>query len=107
VSELQFYIPLNTKQVILETLPKPIAWLGMEKLNITQQKHTFTKENKCTTTQNKQKSKARFIRLLRHLAWKRRGPIPISVLHKSVTYLLTQTFIHLLTVLTPTKGAEK
>jgi len=25
----------------------------MEKLNLTQQKHTFTNEKKCTTTQNK------------------------------------------------------
>jgi len=27
----------------------------MEKLNVTQQKHTFTYQNKCTTTQNKHK----------------------------------------------------
>jgi len=27
----------------------------MEKLNLTQQKHTFTNQKKCTTTQNKQK----------------------------------------------------
>jgi len=26
----------------------------MEKLNLTQQKHTFTNQKKCTTTQNKQ-----------------------------------------------------
>jgi len=31
----------------------PIFWLGMEKLNLTQQKHTFTNKNKYTTTQNK------------------------------------------------------
>jgi len=61
----------------------------MEKLNTTQHKHTFTKQKKCTTTQNKQKTKARFSRLLWHLAWKWRGPILVSVLHKSVTYLLT------------------
>jgi len=36
---LQFYVPLDTKQVISETLPKTISWLGMEKLNLTQQKH--------------------------------------------------------------------
>jgi len=29
----------------------------MEKLNLTQQKHTFTNQKKCTTTQNKQKLK--------------------------------------------------
>jgi len=48
--------------------PKPISWLGTEKkLNLTQQKHTFINQKKCTTTQ---KTKARFSRLLRHLAWK-------------------------------------
>jgi len=39
----------------LETFPKPISQLGMEKLNLTQQKHAFTNENECTTTQNKHK----------------------------------------------------
>jgi len=64
----------------------------MEKLNLTQQKHTFTNKKKCTTTQNKhKKTKVRFSRLLWHLAWKRRGPILVSVLHKFVTYLLTYT----------------
>jgi len=37
----------------------------------------------------KTKTKARFSRLLRHLAWKWRWPILISELHKFVTYLLT------------------
>jgi len=33
-----FYAPLDTKQVISETFPKPIYWLDMEKkLNQTQQ----------------------------------------------------------------------
>jgi len=41
---------------------------------------------KCTTTQ---KTKARFSHILRHPAWKQRGPILISALHKFVTYLLT------------------
>ena len=35
--------------------PKPISWLGMEKLNLTQQKHTFANQNKCTAIQNKHK----------------------------------------------------
>jgi len=62
----------------------------MEKLNLTQQKHAFTNQKKCTTTQNKhQKTKARFSRLLRHPAWKQRGPTVILTLHKFVTYLLT------------------
>jgi len=69
LTELLFYIPLDTKYVISETFPKPISWLGMEKLNLTQQKHTFTSQKKCTTTQNKHKNtKARFSRLLRHPA---------------------------------------
>jgi len=59
------YVPLDTKQIISETFPKPISWLGMEKLNLTQQKHTFTNQNKCTTAQNKwKKTKAGFSRLL-------------------------------------------
>jgi len=52
--ELWFYAPLDTEQVILETFPKPISWLGMEKQNLTQQKHAFTNQNKCTTTQTQQ-----------------------------------------------------
>ena len=36
-------------------LTKPVSWLGMEKLNLTQQKHTFTHQQKCTTTQNTHK----------------------------------------------------
>jgi len=51
--DLWFYIPLDTKQVISETLPKPISRLGMEKLNLSQQKHTVTNQKKCITTQNK------------------------------------------------------
>jgi len=35
--------------------PKPISWLGMEKQNLTQQKHAFTNQKECTTAQNKQK----------------------------------------------------
>jgi len=48
----------------------------MEKLNLTQQKHTFTNQKKCTATQNKnKKTKARFSGLLWHPAWIQRGPI--------------------------------
>jgi len=57
LTELRFYVALDTKQVILETFPKPISWLGMEKVNIMQQKHAFTNQNKCTTTQNKHTKK--------------------------------------------------
>jgi len=77
-----------------------LAWYA--KLNLTQLKHTFTNQKKCTSTQNKyKKNKARFSRLLRHPAWKRRGPILVLVLHKSVTYWLTKTLTHLLTALDP------
>jgi len=38
---------------LIETFPEPISWLGTEKLNLTQQKHAFTNQNKRTTTQNK------------------------------------------------------
>jgi len=60
----------------------------MEKQNLTQRKHAFTNQKKCTTTQNKhKKTKARFSRLLQHAVWKWRGPFLISALHKFVTYL--------------------
>ena len=39
----------------METFPKPISWLGMEKPNLTLQNLTFTSQKKCTTTQNKHK----------------------------------------------------
>jgi len=99
--ELWFYVPLNTKQVISETFPKPISLLGMEKLNLTEQKHAFINQKKCTKTQ---KTKARFSRLLQHPAWKRKGPILVSALHKFVTHLHTYTHTHLLTALEPTRG---
>jgi len=84
--------------------PKPISWLGMEKLNLTQQKHTFTKQKKCTTTQNKhKKTKAKFSCLLWHPAWKQRGPILVSALQKSVIYLLRHLPI-LLSAPGPTRG---
>ena len=35
--------------------PKPISRLGIEKLTLTQQKHTFANQKQCITTQDKQK----------------------------------------------------
>jgi len=35
--------------------PKPLSWVGMGTLHLTQQKHTITNKKKCTTTQNKHK----------------------------------------------------
>jgi len=50
--ELWFYVPLDTKLVISEkTFPKPISWLGTEKISVTQQKHTLANQKKCTTAQ--------------------------------------------------------
>ena len=46
LTALRFYVPLNTKKVISETFPKPTSWLGMEKQNLTQQRHAFTNQNK-------------------------------------------------------------
>jgi len=46
--ELRFYAPLNTKPGIWEMFPKPISWLGMEKVNLTQQKHAFTNQKNVT-----------------------------------------------------------
>ena len=88
--ELRFCVSLNTKQIISEAFfPLPLSWLGIEKLNLTQQKHTFTNHKKCTTTQNMhKKTKAGLSCLLRHPAWKRRGPILVLMLHNlSLTYL--------------------
>jgi len=36
-------------------IPKPISWLRMEKVNLTELKHTLTNQKKRTTTQNKHK----------------------------------------------------
>jgi len=55
---------------------------------------------------NPQKTKARFGHLLRPPAWKQRGPILVSVLHKLVTYLLTLTLTNLLTAPGPIQGVQ-
>jgi len=61
----------------------------MEKLNLPLKKHTFTNQKKCIQHQiNTEKTKARFICLLWHPAWKWRGPILVLALHKFVTCLL-------------------
>jgi len=71
------------------------------KNNLTQQNHTFTNQKKCTTIQNKQKTKARFSCLLQHPAWKWREPIMALALHKFVNLLRRHLFTHLLTVQDP------
>jgi len=37
--------------VLSETFLTPLSWLGMDKQNLTQEKHIFTNQNKRTTTQ--------------------------------------------------------
>ena len=100
-TELSFYIPLDTKRVISETFHKPMSWPGIEKLNLNQ-KHTFTNKKILQHKMNT-KTKARFSRLLRHLAWKWRGTIFILVLNKFVIYLLR----HLPTYLQPWTHTEQ
>jgi len=56
LTELRFYVPLDTKQVILETFPKPVGWVW--KIDLTQQKQAFVNQKKCTTTQNKHKNQS-------------------------------------------------
>ena len=67
---------------------QPISWLSTEKLKQTQQKQTWIR-NKIYNIKLTQKTKARFIRLLRHPTWKQRGPTLVLALHKFVTYFLT------------------
>jgi len=74
-----------------------LAWYG--KPNLTQQKHTFTNQKNCTTTQITQKTKVRFSSLVRHPAWKWRGTILVLALH--ICHLLAYTLTHLLTAQDP------
>jgi len=63
-----------------------LAWYRKTEPNTTK---AHIHQKKCTTTQSKHtKTKAKY-HLLQHLAWKRKGPDLISVLHKFVTYWLT------------------
>jgi len=42
---------LTQNSSLWRRFPKPNSWLGMKKQNLTQQKHAFTNQTKCTTTQ--------------------------------------------------------
>jgi len=75
---------------------KLLAWYGKTKPNTTKASIHQSTEIYCNTKQT-QKTKARYSYLLRHPAWKWRGPILILALHKYVTYLLK----HLPTYLQP------
>jgi len=61
---------------------------GKTKPNTTKA-HIHQSKEMYYNTKLTQKTRARFSCLLRHLAWKQRGSILVSVLHKSVIYLLT------------------
>jgi len=88
--QLRFYVPLDTKYVISETFPKPISWLGMEKQNLTQQKHTFTYQKKFTTTQNKHRKNLKPGLVASYDIQPGNGEgLFWLALHKFVTYLLT------------------
>ena len=63
-----------------------LAWYGKTKPNTTKARISPLKTNVLQHKINTKKHKARFSRLLRHPAWKRRGSILILALHKSVTY---------------------
>jgi len=71
-----------------------LAWYGRTKPNTTKAQIYQSKEMYYKIKHKK--TKARFSRLLQHLDWKRRGPILVSALHKSVTKL-TYLDTHLLT----------
>ena len=74
------------KQVISETFPQAnlLAWYGQKtKPNTTKSTHSPIKRN--VLIQNKQKTKAMFSRLLRHLSWKRRGSI-LKDINKQTIY---------------------
>ena len=66
-----------------------LAWYWKTRPNTTKAHIHQSKEMQCTTTQNKQKTKARFNRLLGHPACKQRGPILVLALHKFVINLPT------------------
>jgi len=64
-----------------------LAWYGKTKPNATKA-HIHQSKDMYYNTINT-KAKARFSRLVRHPAWKRRATILVLALHKFVTYVLT------------------
>jgi len=65
-----FYFPSRTQNMLFRwRFPKPIFWLGMEKIT-----PNVTKANALQHKINT-KTKARFSRLLRHPVWKQRASI--------------------------------
>jgi len=65
------------------------------------------KRNVLYNTKYTQKAEARFSRLLQHQAWKRRGPILVSALHKFTSLLTwTLTVTHLLAAPDPHRASD-
>jgi len=74
----------------------------MKKLNLTKQKHAFTNQKKCTTTQKTQKTKARFSRLLPTSGLETdRAYSGFGTSQICYFYLLTKTLTQLLTARDP------
>jgi len=87
--------PTRHKKVILEMFPLPISWLGMEKQNLTQQKHTFI-----NTTQ---KIKPGLVATYNMRPWNGEGLFLFrQFINLSLTYLLR----HLLTYVQPRTHTE-
>jgi len=90
LTELWFYVPLDTKRHFGDvSQANLLAWYGKTKPNTTKAHIHQSKE--MYNTKQTQKTKARFSRLLQHPARKWRGPILVLVLHNlSLTYLRPQ-----------------
>jgi len=95
--ELWFYCTSHSRQnrSLRRRFPSQSLGLGVGKLNLTQQKHTFTNQKKCTTTQNKhQKVKPGLVISynIRSANAESLFPILVSALYKfvtSATYIVT------------------
>jgi len=72
LTEFRFYAPLDKNRSFLRRFSSQS--LDMEKLNLTQQKHTFTNQNKCNTTQNKHKQELSSCQYGRPCGHNRHGP---------------------------------
>jgi len=99
--------PTQHKIGNFKDVPQANLLASYRKTKLTQEKHTFTNKKKCTNKHKK--SKSMFCHLLWHPAWKWRGPIMVSVLHKFVTYLLTYLLRHLPLTYSPgpTRGKQR
>jgi len=74
----------------------------MEKLNLTQQKHTFTNHKKCITQNEHKKLKPGLVASYDIRPGNRKG---LFWYRRFVNYLLTYTIVHSLTATGPTQGS--